>query len=684
MKEITFMGHRITQEGIQSDPEKVKAISEMPSPGNVHELRRFLGCINYLAKFLPNLSMTLEPLANLLRKDVPFVWSDSQENAFCEAKRMVTNAPVLSFYDQKKPLLLENDASEYGIGSALFQNDKPIAYASRSLSDTGKRHAQIEKEMLAVSYGLTRFHQYTYGRDVTVITDHKPLVSIVVKPLSKAPKRLQNLLIRTQGYNYSLEYRKGTNIPVADALSRAPVSVPRHSQMIKSVFYAPIKKKHLAEVASATQADSDLTLLKATVLQGWPDDKAEVALSVRPYFPYRDEITVQDGILLRGERIIIPNSLRSLMKRQIHSGHLGINSCLRRARESVFWPGMSSEIRQYVENCQTCISHSDKQAPEPMIMKETTGIPFDQVATDLFNLKGKDFLITVDCYSNFIEVDRLYKATSKAVITVLKKHFARYGIPRTVYSDNGPQYSSQDFRKFARKWEFTHVTSSPGYPQSNGAAEAAVKSVKNMMKKCLADKQDMYLGLLAMRNTPTEGLESSPSQRLMGRRTRTPLPILDKALDHQNIKNSKPGIDKKKAKAASYHTERRTLPELVPGQATAVQPITPNDRKWVQGTVRKQVDARSYEVQTDSGIYRRNRKMLRATPSVQHRDTESDGVTPVQSEPEQSTPTPETSNDTQPAKSQTPVKSGPRVTRFGRTVKTPLKFKDNVNKMKYD
>ena len=173
MSEVTFMGHKVTSNGLHSDPGKVKAINEMPEPTNLSELRHFLGCINYMAKFLPNLSDVLHPLTNLTHKDVCWNWSDSQTNAFNKAKSLVTSSPVLTFYDPEKDLTLENDASEYGLGSALFQEGRPVAVASRTLTDAESRYAQVEKEMLAVCFGLTKFHHYTYGRDVLVTTNRR-------------------------------------------------------------------------------------------------------------------------------------------------------------------------------------------------------------------------------------------------------------------------------------------------------------------------------------------------------------------------------------------------------------------------------------------------------------------------------------------------------------------------------
>ena len=135
------------------------------------------------------------------------------------AKDLISRAPVLSYYDPLKELALENDACEYGLGAALIQEEQPVAYASYSLSDTEKTYAKIEKEMLAVVYGLEKFHHYTHGRKINVLTDHKPFVSICQKLLAKAPKRLQNLLLRAQQYDFSIKYKPGKEIPQADALS---------------------------------------------------------------------------------------------------------------------------------------------------------------------------------------------------------------------------------------------------------------------------------------------------------------------------------------------------------------------------------------------------------------------------------------------------------------------------------
>ncbi|PIK48832.1 hypothetical protein BSL78_14290 [Apostichopus japonicus] len=354
LDEITFIGHRLTKNGLQSDPEKVKAITAMQAPSNLKELRRYLGMVNYLAKFLPNLHDTTKPLQDLTKKDTQWNWSESQQKAFEEVQKKVQNSPVLAFYDPKKDLMLENDASEYGLGSALLQDGKPVAYASRTLTETERGYAQIEKEMLAVSYGLKKFHHYTYGRQVYVITDHKPLVSIIKKPLSKAPRRLQSLLLQTQEYNIELSYRPGSQMILSDTLSREPLAGSGNADIesVNNVAMLPVNSARLDEIRVATQNDACLQKLKEVIVKGWPAEKRGLNPSLTPYYSYRDELTVQDGVVLRGERIVIPAAMRSQIKNKVHAGHLGINSCLRRARELVFWPGMSAEIDSY-QSCGT-------------------------------------------------------------------------------------------------------------------------------------------------------------------------------------------------------------------------------------------------------------------------------------------------------------------------------------------
>ncbi|CAB4010198.1 Hypothetical predicted protein [Paramuricea clavata] len=202
-REITYIGHKLTENGVKPDEAKVKAINEMEAPTDRKGVERLLGTRNYLGKFIPNLATLTKPIRSLLKKEIEFQWSFEQQKAFQDIKDTLTKdeGPVLKSFDVSKPVTISCDASPTGLRAVLLQDGYPVAYASRSLTETESRYAQIEKELLAVQFSLDRFHQYVYGKEVIVESDHKPLEMIAKKSLALAPPRLQRLLLRIQKYN---------------------------------------------------------------------------------------------------------------------------------------------------------------------------------------------------------------------------------------------------------------------------------------------------------------------------------------------------------------------------------------------------------------------------------------------------------------------------------------------------
>lgn len=690
VNEVVFMGHKITSRGLCVDPEKVSAINNMAAPNNISELRRFIGMTNYLSRFIPDMTREMQPLHQLLRKDVTFLWSPCQQAAFDRIKGLLTTAPILAFYDPSQPLELENDSSEYGIGSVMTQQGKPLAYASRSLSDTEQRYAQIEKEMLAVVFGLCKFHQYTYGRDVSVTTDHKPLVSIKLKPLSKAPRRLQQMLLKAQEYTYTLSYKRGKDLFVSDTLSRAPTGPPAQADLqVNNLTLTGFEADRLDRIRGATAKDDVLQNLSKVILAGWPDSRQDVQSMVLPYFSYRDELTVQDGVVFRGERIVVPTSLRGDMKQRVHAGHLGINSCLRRAKDLLFWPQMTADIRHYVETCGVCSTFSDRQPAESPIVTPTPSIPWQQVGIDLFSWGGKQYLITMDYHSRYFEMDYLQTTVAETVVDKLKAQFSRHGIPDTVVTDNGPQFCSGVFQKFATTWQFNHTTSSPYHSQGNGAAEAAVKVCKRLLRKCQAAGDDPYLGLLNARNTPSEGSEYSPVQRMFGRRTRTLVPVVLSKLctDIPGPVHTRTTRRLVPEPTTMDLPATRDLPAVHTGDTVRIQPTV--GREWQQATVERQLSARSYAVVTPSGKrFRRNRRQLRLSAQSEHDivpDAHS-GSQPVLHPPDTDppivpsatdTPIPSTGTSVIPEESipsDLPGSSPEKRSRYGRIIKPCIKL----------
>ena len=217
----------------------------------------------------------------------------------------------------------------------------------------------------------------------------------------------------------------------------------------------------LEDIRKETAKDSELQGLVEVVRYGWPQKQNAASMAVRPYFTCRDELSYKDDFVSKGDRIVIPKSLRSAILEQIHHAHLGAEGCLRRAQEVFYWPRMNSEMKDYISRCSICNTFRPEQSKEQLLPHDVPDRPWSKVATEIFMLDRKEYFITVGCYLNYWEVDILTSTTSRAVINKLRKIFSQHEIPETVMSDNGPQYASDEFKKFAKQWEFKHITSSP-------------------------------------------------------------------------------------------------------------------------------------------------------------------------------------------------------------------------------
>ncbi|XP_014669350.1 PREDICTED: uncharacterized protein K02A2.6-like [Priapulus caudatus] len=262
---------------------------------------------------------------------------------------------------------------------------------------------------------------------------------------------------------------------------------------------------------------------------------------------------------------------------QIHSSHVGIEACLRRARECLYWPAMNSEIRDFIVACEICNSMPKKQQEETLVPHDVPGRPWATVGTNLCYIDWLNYLVTADYHSNFIEVDYLEDTRAETVFTKLKAQFSRYGIPDSVVSDNGPQFSCDVFANFSRKWGFEHNTSSLRYPQSNGKVENAVKTIKNLIMKSKMAKSYPYLAILDFRNTPTQRVGSSPAQRIFGRRTKTLLPTTAALLNPRGL----PHDCERERITLLKHKSAKDLRELSQIDVVRVQPAP--EGKWVKG-----------------------------------------------------------------------------------------------------
>lgn len=641
LTELKFIGHIIGENGVKADPELIEAIKAFQPPNSVTEVRQFLGMVNQITKFVPNTAEQTTQLRQLLRKDNVFIWTEAHQKNFENLKTLLTTTPILAIYNTNYKTRVSADASSYGIGGVLEQQQtdgtwKPVIYCSKSLSDVQKRYAQIEKESLAIMWTCTRLQQYLIGKRFTIFTDHKPLIAILkTKPINELTSRLQRFRMHMVNFDFDIEYVPGKEFFTADALSRAPQqkastkdkdilledSCAVYIRMVVREAEVTANTSEKAIITSQTRDDT-LSVIKEYVLNGWPE-KQSFNKDALLYYKYRNEISLNQGLLCYKDRIIIPPELRKTVLQHIHTGHQGISKSKLRAREALWWPGINTHIEDLIQNCEVCLKNKNNET-EPLLPTKTPTLPWSEIAADLFHFKGFTFLAIQDFYSKFPEVVKLNKTTSESIITEFKKVFARYGIPSVVRSDNGPQFNNSSFKQFATNYNFKHVTSSPTYPQSNGMAERAVQ----LIKKILAKSEDPYLGLLAYRNTPlTSG--ASPAQLLMGRRLRDNLPTSNEYLkpnqpDHEVVHTRMmEETEKQKANFDNRH------------KARTLRPLTEGEEVWVTnmqrcGTVvSTTTEPRSYIIGTEAGEVRRNRKHLQPLPATEPKNKNHEVITKV-------------------------------------------------------
>ena len=455
VQNVKFLGQIVGSDGIKPDPEKIAAIIDMPHPTNIHEVRSFLGMVNQFSKFTTNLAQLTKPMRDLLVKDTAWTWGPAQEDAFHQTKIALTTTPVLTLYDPNKETKIAADASSFGLGAVVLQEEapgdwKPVSFISRSMTSTECKYAQIEKEALAVTWACERSSNYIVGKSITIETDHKPLVPLLMKhTIDKLPPRLQRYKMRLMRFNIkAVNHVPGKYHYTADTLSRKlanPNPVPptileeEMKAHIDSIIAAlPPSDLKLPQVSQAQDQDKVCKQVKKYCSERWPD-KNLLEHDIKPYYQVNGELTVVHGLLMRGTRIVIPKCLQQETLQRIHEGHQGINKCRARANRSVWWPGISAQITTLVQNCQSCSEHRHPPA-EPLIPTPLPQRPWQMIASDLFTLKNTNYLLIVDYYSRYVEVITLRNsASSFAVIEALKTIFARHGIPDELRSDNGPQ-----------------------------------------------------------------------------------------------------------------------------------------------------------------------------------------------------------------------------------------------------
>lgn len=620
---VKFLGHIIDQFGVRPDPEKIEAIVKMDHPKTVTEVRQFMGMTNFLGRFVPKLAEICKPIVDLTRRNVEFLWGADQEQAFSEIKKILTSSPVLALYDPNKETILSSDASSFGLGALVLQKQldgkwKPVAYASRTMTSAETRYAQIEKEALGITWACERFRDFLMGKQFTVETDHKPLLSILAtKCVDDLTPRLQRFRIRLMRYSYDVQFVPGKSLVSADALSRQPIdrSTSEDTELQEeitafvchTVSQVPASDEKLGQIWQAQLEDPLLKKVRNFCEKGWPRKSSKLEQGLKDYWSFQDELSIQEGILMRNCRVVIPQKLRHEILGRIHEGHMGVVKCRARAKESCWWPGVSADISEMVRRCPVCVKER-KERREPLIPLEFPTRPWQRLGVDLFMKNGKWHLLVVDYYSRYPEVVEVSSLTANTIIRAMKAMFSRHGVPEEVVSDNGPQFhpwKSSPFQRFRVEYGFIHNTSSPRYPQANGFAENGVKIVKNLLQK----NDDWFKCLLEYRASPLAN-GYSPAELLMGRRIRTTLPInpaklIPVAVDQEELQSKE---RERRRKQKTDYDRRHGVVEK--------ESFEKGERVWIKdvrtwGKIAGPAGTpRSYIVETDRGDFRRNASHL--------------------------------------------------------------------------
>ena len=547
---ITFFGHVFSKDGISPSQDKVEAIIEAEKPKSSEEVRSFLGMAQYLSRFIPNYSSLVDPLRVLTKKNTTWKWGKNENQAFEDLKSSMANWKIISYFNVKHRTEVIVDASPIGLGAVLTQiapdgSKTIVEYASRKLADTETRYSQTEREALGVVWACEHFDHYLMGAEFVVLTDHQPLLGIMAKPSSMPTARLHRLFLRLQPYKVELRHVSGKDNP-ADFLSRHPrvgsktpsktwLDVQTEKICINAIH--SLQQKGPSSISTETieeETANDVILqnvMKCIASQKWSDLDYDSSSDYKTFHRLSNELCISDGLLLRGERIVIPDKLRERIIELAHTSHQGIVKTKQFLRETVWFPGIDQMVERRIKDCLPCQATTAGGHREPLKMTPLPDGPWKQVAIDFAGPfpGGEYILVVIDEYSRFPEVEILYSTSANATIPKLDAIFARQGIPITLKSDNGPPFNSEQFAAWSKFIGFSHRKVTPKWPEANGEAERFMRTLNKAVKTAKLEKgnwkQEIFTFLRHYRATPHSTTGLSPCEMLNGRKLRTEMPM---------------------------------------------------------------------------------------------------------------------------------------------------------------
>ena len=499
-KRVEYLGHVVSEDGIEVNPDKTKSVTDFPQPTNARKVRQFLGLAGYYRKFIRNFSKIAHPLNALLRRGKKFVWSPECETAFQELKFALSNPPVLAHYDPEAQTEVSTDACTYGIGGVLSQiingEKRVIAYCSRSLNKAEANYFVTELECLAVVYAIEQFRQYLYGKPFQVITDHHSLCYL--QSTRNPNGRLARWALRLLPYDFTIHYQDGKSHAHADALSRNPVDeAPEHETDLPDIYALSTKTSPQLQAMLSHQADDPYCQEIIT-------HKRNCRTPTSDKYP---DFQLIDGLLHKADstigehlwKLVVPKSVVQSLFLAAHNdptgGHTGFWRTLTTLRARYFWPKMDKDVRRLVANCKTCQDFARRNTPTtgPRCPLPVPDKPWQVVSIDYMGKfpvsdSGNSYvLLIVDHLTRYSEAVPVPAQTSEwSIRSILSNLIYRHGVPETLISDPATIFKSKSFRKFLDDFHITHHMTTAGCHNSNGIVEKMVDNVKHTIAKFIS------------------------------------------------------------------------------------------------------------------------------------------------------------------------------------------------------
>lgn len=609
-KKLEVLGFVINKDGLHKAKSKINAMINAPIPKNNKELSSFLGLINFYARFLDKRSEKMKPLYDLLHSE-KFEWNENCSRAFEWVKEELISPRVLVNFDPKQEVILACDASDYGLSAILSHKykdgtEKPIAYASRKIAKSELNRKILDKEAMAIVFGVKRFYQFVFGRKFILRTDNKAL-ELILGPRKGIPltadNRFQRWAYYLSGFRYELEHVKSEANANCDALSRLPID--DDTEMIDVEFChvnffeeGMMTFDHIM-LAEMSKKDELIATTIKRVLGVWPNNTKEMSGDEKKLYSRRLELTVEKGCLFWGLRAVIPEKMRGVILQELHATHLGIVKIKMFARSYVWWPNIDSDIENLVSDCKICMVERKRPHHTPLTTWPWPDKAWSRIHCDFAGpFFGKMWLIIVDAHSKWPEIIN-FNMNTKAyrLIEEFKILFSKYGLPFHCVTDGGPQFRSAEFHGFLTRNGVLHTLSPPYHPATNGAAENFVQTFKDKVAKIvkggekLDDAVNMFL--YDYRSIEHCTTRRSPAYLMFKREMRTRFDLL-----RPNIVET---VAKKQREQIVARAGRRNI-ELREGDQVMIDDHGVRSDKRSTGTIIKQVSPSTYIVSNKYGM----------------------------------------------------------------------------------